>query len=94
VPSGLSDAQRVYSCTRQLSGLAGADNSAQPLVDWIRREWLTNTPAWTDVYDGLAAMPPDVLAKPVILLDDGSNVIGLESVQSLLQRFPKPTPAG
>jgi hypothetical protein len=94
VPSGLSDAQRVYSCTRQLSGLAGADNDAQPLVDWIRREWLTNTPAWTDVYDGLAAMPPEVLAKPVILLDDGSNVIGLESVGSLLQRFPKPTPAG
>lgn len=94
VPSGLSDAQRVYNCTRQLSGLAGADNAGQPLVDWLRREWYTNTPAWTDVYDSLAAMPPEVLAKPVILLDDGSNVIGLESVQSLLQRFPKPAPTG
>jgi hypothetical protein len=93
VPSGLSDAQRVYNCTRQLAGLAAADNAGQPLVDWIRREWYTNTPAWTDVYDSLAAMPPEVLAKPVILLDDGSNVIGLESVASLLQRFPKPAPA-
>lgn len=90
VPSGLSDAQRVYSCTRQLAGLAGADATALPLVEWLRREWFTNTPAWTDVYDSLAAMPPEVLAKPVIILDDGSNVIGLESVASLLQRFPKP----
>jgi hypothetical protein len=92
VPSGLSDAQRVYSCTRQLAGLAGADATALPLVEWLRREWLTNTPAWTDVYDSLAAMPPEVLAKPVIILDDGSNVIGLESMVSLLQRFPKPAP--
>jgi len=90
VPSGLSDAQRVYSCTRQLAGLAGADATALPLVEWLRREWYTNTPAWTDVYDSLAAMSPEVLAKPVILLDDGSNVIGLESVDSLLRRFPKP----
>lgn len=90
VPSGLSDAQRVYSCTRQLAGLSGSDTSALPLVEWIRREWYTNTPAWTDVYDSLAQMPANVLAKPVILLDDGSNVIGVESVQSLLQRFPKP----
>ena len=94
VPSGLSDAQRVYSCTRQLAGLAGADNDAQPLVDWLRREWFTNTPAWTDVYDSLAAMSPEVRAKPVILLDDGSNVKGLETVDSLLARFPKPTPQG
>ena len=49
---------------------------------------------WTDVYDSLAAMPANVLAKPVILLDDGSNVIGLESVQSLLQRYPKPANGG
>jgi hypothetical protein len=34
-------------------------------------------------------MPPSVQSKPVILLDDGSNVIGLESVKTLLERFPK-----
>lgn len=90
VPSGLSDAQRVYACTRQLAGLSGMDTAAQPIVDWLRREWFTNTAAWGPVYDSLAAMPPEVLAKPVILLDEGSNVIGLESMASLLQRFPKP----
>ena len=94
VPSALtdspfSDAQRVYSCTRIIAGLAGSDTTAQPLVDWLRREWLTNTPAWSDVYDGLVAMPESVQSKPVILLDEASNVIGLESVQSLLTRFPK-----
>ena len=90
VPSGLSDAQRVYACTRQLAGLSGMDSSAQPIVDWLRREWFTNEGAWSPVYDSLAGLPPEVLSKPVILLDEGSNVIGLESVASLLRRFPKP----
>ena len=89
VPSGLSDAQRVYACTRQLAGLSGMDTAAQPVVDWLRREWFTNTPAWLAVYDSLAGLPAEVRAKPVILLDDGSNVVGIESLDSLLQRYPK-----
>ena len=86
--SRLSDPQRVYSCTRLLAGLAGEDWNAQPMVDWLRREWLTNTRAWTDVYGYLQSMPDSVLDRPVILLDDGSNVTGLESMRSLLGRFP------
>ncbi len=86
--SQLSDPQRVYSCTRLLAGLAGEDAGAQPLVDWLRREWLTNTRAWTDVHGYLSAMPDSVLDRPVILLDDGSNVIGLESVRTLLSKYP------
>ena len=86
--SQLSDPQRVYACTRLLAGLAGADSTAQPIVDWLRREWLTNTRAWGDVYGYLAGMPDEVLDKPVILLDDGSNVIGLETMRSLLARYP------
>lgn len=86
--SQLSDPQRVYSCTRLLAGLAGEDAGAQPLVDWLRREWLTNTRAWDTVHGYLAAMPDAVLDRPMILLDDGSNVIGLESVRSLLGRYP------
>lgn len=89
VPSGLSDPQRVYACTRQLAGLAGLDSQAQPLVDWLRREWFTNTPAWSPVYDGFAGLPAEVLDRPVILLDDGSNVKGIETLRSLLARFPK-----
>ncbi len=86
--SGLSDPQRVYTCTRLLAGLAGEDVQAQPMVDWLRREWLTNTRAWTGVYGYLAGMSDEVLDRPVILLDDGSNVIGLESMRSLLARYP------
>ncbi len=89
VPSGLSPGQRVYACTRQLAGLAGLDSQAQPVVSWLLREWTTNTPAWSAVYDGLASLPPDVLDRPVILLDDGSNVKGVETLRSLLGRFPK-----
>ncbi len=86
--SQLSDPQRVYSCTRLLAGLSGEDGEAQPIVDWLRREWLTNTRAWSDVHGYLDAMPDQVLDKPVILLDDGSNVIGLETMRTLLERYP------
>jgi hypothetical protein len=87
--SELSPPERVYSCTRLLAGLSGYDATAQPLVDWLRREWLNNKGQWAEVYDYLSAMPQEVKDKPMILLDDGSNVIGLESVQSLLDRYPK-----
>jgi hypothetical protein len=86
--SGLSDPQRVYSCTRLLAGLGGEDAAAQPMVDWLRREWQNNERAWEGVYGYLAGMPDEVLDRPVILLDDGSNVIGLESMRSLLERHP------
>ena len=86
--SELSDAQRVYSCSRLVAGLAGEDDSAEPLVSWLRREWLTNTRAWSDVYRDLSGLSDSVLDRPVILLDDGSNVNGLESLRSLLARFP------
>ena len=93
VPSAITDqlpnAQLVYTCTRLLSGLSGTDATAQPLVDWLRREWLTNTRAWSDVYDGLLAMPPEVQAKPVILLDEGGNVVGMDTVGSMLARYTK-----
>jgi hypothetical protein len=89
VPSGLSDPQRVYACSRKLSGLAGLDAQAQPVVDWLRREWFSNIPAWSPVYDGLASLPQEVLDRPVIVLDDGSNVKGIETLRSLLARYPK-----
>ncbi len=93
VPSGLSDAQRVYACTRQLAGLSGVDTYAQPIRDWLRREWLTNTPAWEPVHAGLTQLPDFVLDRSVILLDEGSNVIGLESMRTLLERY-KPASVG
>ncbi len=88
-PTRISDPQRVYSCSRLLAGLSASDAGAQPIVDWLRREWFTNTEAWSDVYDSLAAMPASVLDKPVILLDEGSNVIGLDSMSALLERYPR-----
>ena len=93
VPSGLSDAQRVYACTRQLAGLSGVDTDAQPIVDWLRREWYTNTPAWEPAYANLTQLPDFVLDRPVILLDEGSNVIGLEPLRALLERY-KPASVG
>ena len=88
--SELSDAQRVYSCSRILAGLAGQDDSAEPLIAWLRREWLTNTRAWSNVYRNIGELSDPVLDSPVILLDDGSNVNGIETLRSLVTRYPPP----
>jgi hypothetical protein len=86
--SQLSDPQRVYSCTRILAGLSGQDAQAQPVVDWLRREWLSNQGAWEGVRGYLEAMPDEAKDKQMILLDDGSNVIGLSSIRYLLEKYP------
>jgi len=87
--SQLSDAQRVYNCSRVLAGLSGMDSDALAIVDWLRREWLTNTRAWAEMYPRFEELTDAVLAKKVILLDDGSNVVGIETFGSLISRFPK-----
>ncbi|MFM8155076.1 MAG: hypothetical protein ACKOAF_03225 [Actinomycetes bacterium] len=93
VPSGilvsqLSDAQRVYSCTRLLAGLSGQDAQAQPVVDWLRREWLNNKSEWEGVHGYLEGLDDSVKNKQMIILDDGSNVIGLETLGNLVARYP------
>ena len=87
VPTGMPNGQTTYSCTRILVGLSGMDRSAQPIVDLLRREWLTDSSAWTAAWPDLVKMEPEVLDKQLILLDDYDNVVGLETVRSLLDRF-------
>lgn len=86
VPSALPNGQTAYSCTRILVGLAGADTTGQPVVDWQRREWLTNTPAWFEEYPGLSGTPEDVRRRNVILMNEINEVVGLDSLQTFLDR--------
>lgn len=86
-PSALPDGQAMYACSRILSGLSGADAQGLSLVNWERREWFTDTPAWFEEYPNLALMPDWVRAKDFILLDYNKKVIGLESVQSFMDRY-------
>lgn len=87
VPTVLKDGQRMYACTRILAGLSGMDTTAQPLVDFQRREWLTNQEAWLDEYPRLQTLPPEVLAKKLILISGNNDVVGLESIDALMQRY-------
>lgn len=89
-PSALPDGQAMYSCTRLLTGLSGADTTGFPLVSWQKREWFTNMPAWDEEYPGLIEMPDELRLKDFILLDFNKQVIGLESVQNFLDKFRPP----
>jgi hypothetical protein len=89
-PSALPNGQTAYSCTRLLVGLSGADTTAQGLVDWQRREWLTNTPAWDNEYQAFLDLPENIRAKNFILMDEIDRVIGLDSVQYFMDRYKPP----
>ena len=86
-PAAGPDGQLTYSCSRILMGLAGKDSEGQPVVDWLRREWLNNEDAWTNEWPNLRNMPRDLLTRQVILLNDSNEVVGLESLESLLDRY-------
>jgi hypothetical protein len=88
VPSVLQDGPRAYSCTRILSGLAGQDVSAAGLVRWQLDEWLQNESIWNDYQVYMTQMPPEIRARNVIILDNDSKVIGIESLQTLMDRYP------
>lgn len=86
-PAGGPDGQLTYACSRILMGLAGKDAEGQPVVDWLRREWLTGEDAWTNEWPNLRNMPRDLLTRQAILLNDNNEVVGLESLESLLDRY-------
>jgi hypothetical protein len=86
-PAGGPDGQLTYSCSRILMGLAGKDSEGQPVVDWLRREWLKGEDAWSNEWPNLRNMPRDLLTRHVILLNDKNEVVGLESLESLLDRY-------
>ena len=62
--------------------------AAAGLVKWQLDEWLQNTSNWNTYHQYLTQMSPEILARNVILLDNESKVIGIASIQSLLERFP------
>jgi hypothetical protein len=87
LPSVIKDGQRMYACTRILTGLSGMDSTGQPLVDFQRREWFTNEMAWLNEYPGLQTLLPEVRAKKLILISGNNDVVGLESIDVLMQRY-------
>jgi hypothetical protein len=89
-PTVIPDGQPMYACTRILSGMNGADYEALPLVNWARREWFTNEPAWDPEYAGLISLPEELRSQDFILLDFNKQVIGLEPMNGLLSRFKPP----
>lgn len=89
-PSALPNGQTAYSCTRLLVGLSGADTTGQGIVDWLRREWLTNTPAWDNEYPAFLELPQELRDKNLILLDEIDRVIGLDSMQYFMDRYKPP----
>jgi hypothetical protein len=87
-PSVLQDGQRAYSCTRILTGLAGQDVAAAALVQWQLDEWLQNTSNWDHYQTYFAQMSPETKELSVILLNENSEVVGLDTIGGLMQRYP------
>ncbi len=61
---------------------------AAPIVKWELDEWLQNRTMWNEVHPQFSALSPEIQKRALILLDGNRQVIGLESLQILLNRFP------
>jgi len=92
-PSALPNGQLAYACTRTLVGLSGTEIEAGRVVDWLRTDWLTNSTLWTEYYGALGFTDTQARRRPVILLDADNQVIGLDTLDGLLTRYP-PVAAG
>lgn len=90
VPTGNIDGQRAYNCTRLLVGLNGLDARDGSVLDWIRTDWLSNGDFWNDWAPIMAGASGEIRAKRIVLLGQDGNVIGFETLQGLLDRFPPP----
>ena len=93
-PSVLQNGQRAYSCTRLLTGIAGMESAGQGLVRWTLDEWLSNESQWDHYQQYFNQMIPEARNRKVIILDNDSKVIGIETLQSLMDRYPATTDSG
>ena len=91
MPSGHLDGPTAYNCTRLLIGLKGAEGNVGSVMDWIRADWFANGPLWEFWYPPLSNAPKDVKAQRFALLDSSAEVIGFDTLEGLLNRFPVAT---
>ena len=87
-PTAHIDGQLAYNCTRLLIGLKGAEGNVGSVMDWVRADWFASGPLWDFWYRNLEESPTEVKAQRLILLDSDSSVIGFDTLESLLNRYP------
>ena len=87
-PSVLQDGPLAYSCTRLLTGIAGQDVPAAAVVDWTLSEWLNNESLWDSYQPYFGQMPQEARDRRLILLDTDNKVVGIETLQTLMDRYP------
>jgi hypothetical protein len=90
-PTGNIDGQHAYNCTRLLVGLNGRDARDGSVLDWIRTDWLSNGNYWNDWSPVMQGAAPEIRNKRIVLMGADKNVIGYETLQGLLERFPPPS---
>jgi len=86
-PTVLPSGQTIYTCTRLLSGVAGVETAAAPIVKWQLDEWLQNRELWSEMQPYFDQMSPQITNRQLILLDLDKQVIGVESLSSLVQKY-------
>jgi hypothetical protein len=86
-PTALPQGQLIYTCTRLLSGVAGVEVSAAPIVKWQLDEWLQNREMWSELHPYFSSLSPEILGRTLILLDQDRAVVGIETIEGLLRRY-------
>ena len=88
VPSALPSGQLAYACSRMLSGVAGMSGETAVIVDWQLTEWLQNRSLWNNYYVYFTQLPESTRNRTLILMNDEQQVVGLDTLEGLLNRYP------
>jgi len=87
-PSALPSGQLAYACSRMLSGVAGMSRETAVIVDWQLTEWLQNRSLWNEYYVYFTQLPESTRSRTLILMNDDQQVVGLDTLEGLLNRYP------
>ena len=71
-----------------LSGVAGTGREAAVIVDWELTEWRQNRSLWDEYYVYFTQLPESTRSRTLILMNEDQQVVGLDSLEGLLNRFP------
>lgn len=91
LPTALPLGQQSYNCTRLLLGLNGLEGEPTELVNWLQRDWMSNTSNWEDFYTRLEGVAVEHGNRTVLLMNPEGGTSGLTTLGSLLQQYAPAT---
>lgn len=87
-PSALPWGQEAYGCTRLLVGMNGLEGRTGFMVQWLGTEWSQQRSIWDEAYTRIEGSTTDFANRPVIMIGEDAELVGLTTFGDLLRQNP------